>query len=321
MDGLTSLSQWLMDSPTPSIRYLTLRKLLGRGEDDGDVQAEREAMRTSGAIPSILEQQTDEGYWRGDRKYYGRKYSGTHWSMILLPELAADPDDPRMRRGADFMLGITDNNYMLEDRFDDSVPSPQAFGFTCLWGNILRYAAYCGMADDPRVPPIVDYVARNLDAGGCHCMINAYLPCAWGAARSLWGLAALPERSEAVERAIDKALGFLLESGHDLSTGDYPTPGTIHKLWTTLNFPLFYHADVLFVLRVLGELGALGHPGAQPALQSLEAQRKPNGRWRGTSPYGARTWKLSQDKQDTSRWVSLHAAIVLKQAEAQRLAV
>jgi hypothetical protein len=33
MDSLTS---WLMDSPTPSIRYLTLRHLLGRDEKDTD---------------------------------------------------------------------------------------------------------------------------------------------------------------------------------------------------------------------------------------------------------------------------------------------
>ncbi len=314
---MDSLIPWLLDSSTPSIRYLTLRRLIGRGEQDADVQAARAAMRTTGPIPTILETQTSEGFWQGDPSYYGRKYSGTHWSMILLPELAADPDDPRLRRSVDFMLTATEKNYMLQDRFDQSVTSPAEYGFTCLWGNILRYAAYFGCASDPRVSPIVDYVARNQIDGGCRCQINGCLPCAWGVARVLWGLAALPTRTEAVESAIQQGLDFLLDPAYPLVAGGYPTPGKVHKLWAKLNFPLFYQADVLFTLRVLGELKALDRVGIQPALEWLEAQRQPNGHWRGVSPYGARTWPIKGDAEDTNRWVSLHAAIVLRQAEAQ----
>jgi hypothetical protein len=312
---------WLLDSPTPSIRYLTLRRLLGRPEDDSDVQATRTAMRKTGPIPAILAKQTAAGHWEGEHSYYTPKYESTHWSMTLLVELAADPDDPHLQRGVDYMLAATDKNYMLEDKFDASVPSPDQYGFTCLWGNILRYIAYCGRADDPRVQRIVDYLVRNLDVGGCRCIINNYLPCAWGVARALWGLAVLPKRSEAVTAAIDKTLTFLLDSGHELSTGAYPTPGKVHKLWEKLNFPLFYHADVLFILRVLGELNALGHPGAQPALKWLESKRQSNGRWRGSSPFGTRTWKLVGDSQDTNRWISLHAAMVMQQAGAQQSAL
>lgn len=311
--------RWLLASPTPSIRYLTLRRLLEYSEVSPEVQAEREAMRVTGPIPDMLTRQTPSGHWIGDLRYYGPKYVGTHWSMILLPELAADPDDPRLQRAVEFMLTITEKNFMLEDRFDPTVPCPDQYGFTCFWGNLLRYAAYFHHADDPRIEPIVAYLVRNLQSGGCRCVHNNYLPCAWGAARVLWGLAALPMRSEAVTAAIDTALTFLLDSGCELVAGDYPTPGGVHKLWGRLNFPLFYQVDVLFVLRVLGELNALGRPGAQRALKWLAAQRQVNGHWRGTSPYGSRTWQLPGDSQDTSRWVSLHAAIVMQQAQAQIL--
>ena len=257
MDDLTS---WLMDSPTPSIRYLTLRRLLERSEADADVQAARRAMHRGGAIPTILDQQTPAGFWRGAPGFYARKYNGTHWSMILLTELAADPDDPRMQRAVDYMLGATAHNHMLEGDFDKSLPSSAQYGFSCLWGNILRYSAYCGRADDPRARRMAEYMARNLTRGGCDCVHNAYLPCAWGAVRALWGLAALPMRSATVSAAIDSALDFLLDSEYQLAVGDYPTPGTIHKLWSKLSFPLFYQADVLFTLRVLGELGGWGVP-------------------------------------------------------------
>ncbi len=311
---MDTLISWLMNSPTPSIRYLTLRHLLGRGEADADVQAERRSMQAIGPVPKILEKQTPAGHWEGDAHYYGRKFVGTHWSMILLPELAADPDDPRLKRGVDFMLAATAKNYMLEDDFDKTVPSPQEYGFTCLWGNILRYAAYAGCADDPRLLPIIEYVARNVETGACHCKMNAYLPCAWGTARVLWGLAALPSRSPVVEGAIQTGLDFLLDSAYHLTAGDYPTRGEPHALWAKLSFPLFYQADILFILRLLAELKMLKHPAAQPALAWLADQRQPNGRWRGVNPFRSRTWRLTGDSQDTSRWVSLQAAIVLQQA-------
>src|SRR5262249_44661300 len=139
---MDNLIPWLMDSPTPSIRYLTLRHLLERSEDNAEVQAAREAINSSGAVPRILKKQTDEGHWEGDPGWYGPKYKGTHWSMMLLPELAADPTDPQIRRGVEFMLTATTHNDMLEDRFDKSVPSPDQYGFTCFWGNFLRYIAY-----------------------------------------------------------------------------------------------------------------------------------------------------------------------------------
>ncbi len=152
---------------------------------------------------------------------------------------------------------------------------------------------------------------------GCRCVHNAYLPCAWGAARALWGLAALPERSETVSAAIKRTLDFLLDGANSLTEGRYPTSGNPHKLWAKLSFPLFYQADVLLVLRVLGELNALSDARVRPALDWLASRRQSNGRWPGTSPYAARTWRIVEDSQDTSRWVSLQAASIMQQAQFQ----
>jgi len=133
-------------------------------------------------------------------------------------------------------------------------------------------------------------------------------------ARGLWGLAALPARHRParVKAAIDSGLDLLLEGG-DLATGAYPA-ARIHTLWKRLNFPLFYQADVLFVLRVLAELDALDHPRARPALGWLANRRKKHGRWRGASPFRRRTWPDLAGREETDRWVTLHAEIVLRQA-------
>lgn len=107
-------------------------------------------------------------------------------------------------------------------------------------------------------------------------------------------------------------LDFLLDGGH-LLDGSYPVGnGEIHSLWQTLNFPLFYQADILFVLRVLAEYGQLGHRGARPALGWLEARSK-GGRFHGTSPFRQRTYRQMGAPEETNRWVTLQALAVLKQ--------
>jgi hypothetical protein len=107
----------------------------------------------------------------------------------------------------------------------------------------------------------------------------------------------------------------LLEE-HSLMQANYPTSegGHIHEVWSRLNFPLFYQADILFVLRALADANALDRPGAQDALGWLAQRRRPDGRWSGASPFRQRTWRAIGDRGETDRWVSLQAATVLKQA-------
>jgi len=297
---------WLLAARTPSIRYLTLRRLLSRPEDDAGVQAVRQEMAASGPIPAILARQTERGDWAGERSYYSPKYTSTHWSMALLAELAADPADERLRRGAEFILAAT-----------EAEARSAGHGWVCFWGNLLRYALHCRFGDDPRVARLTERVVRDATEAGWRCRYNDELPCAWGAARALWGLAALPaerrspEVAAAIAAAIESGLAFLLE-GNRLLRADYPTPGKVHAIWGHVNYPLFYQADIPFVLRVAAELDALDHPGAGPALDWLAARRRADGTWGGTGPF--RTPRGLWDREETDRWVTLHAAIVLDAA-------
>jgi len=301
-------TQWLLDAQTPSIRYLTLRHLLRLPESDPKVQEARLAMKTSGPIPAILGGQTRIGSWANENSYYTPKFTSTHWSMLLLTELGADGKDPHLRRGALFMLGETWD--MLQERLELKTHS-----WTCLWANMLRYTLHCRLDDDPRLRAILEALVFDATKAEWTCEYNDDRPCAWGAARTLWGLAALPEhlRTPEVESAIQSGLTFLLDE-HKLIKANYPHPkgGKTHNLWFRLNFPLFYQADILFVLRTLANLGQLNHPGAQPALEWLRERRMKNGRWRGASPFRKRTWVVLGDQQETSRWVTLQAARVLR---------
>jgi hypothetical protein len=305
---------WLMDSQIPSIRYLTLRKLMDRRESDADVQAERTAIMSDGPVPAILARQTESGAWAGENSYYTPKYTSTHWSMMLLAELAADPHDPRLQRGADFMLEVRHRDVLEWVR-------RTTHGLGCFWGNVLRYVVHSGMADDPRTRPVIAYLVRDLQTENCHCSINGNLPCAWGAGRALWGLAALPpeQRTPEVEAAIETGLKFLLDSSYELVKANYPASNAISSRWFSLNFPLFYQVDILFVLRVAAELDALDRPGVQAALDWLAGKRQANGRWHGKSPFRTRTYAALGNAEETSRWTSLHAAMILKPARVLNL--
>lgn len=302
--------RWLLETSAPSIRYRTLRDLLGRPADDPAVMDARQAIMDGGIVPAIYARQTETGQWADEQSYYTPKFVSTHWSMMLLEELAVDETDPHFRRGVEFMLQATAAEMRRQLAQD-------GHGFSCFWGNMLRYAAYAGYGDDERAQAVARYAVHDIRDGHCTCTHNAHHACAWGVIRTLWGLAALPpdQRPPQMDEAVHTALTFLLET-FSLTAANYPTPnsGKIHPVWFNLNFPLFYQADILLALRTLAELNALDHPGAQAALDWLAGLRDQQGHWRGSSPCRQRTWKGFAGAAETNRWVSLQAAVVLKQA-------
>jgi len=295
---------WLLSSTIASIRYQTRRDLMGQPEWHPAVRAARQGMRAGGPVAEILAHQSPGGNWINERSYYTPKYISSHWSMLLLDELQVDGGDSRLQQGCRFMLTDT-----------QSKAGEDEFGFSCFWGNLLHYTVHGGYHSDRRLGAIIQYLAGDVQREKCRCPANGGLPCAWGMVRALWGMAALPKnlRNRTVNAAIAQGIKWLLEE-HDLMQANYPTSGKVHPLWFRLNFPLFYQVDILFTLRVLAELGALDHPGAQAALDWLANRRTKRGRWRGASPYRRRTWEALADPIEVDRWVSLQALTVLKRA-------
>jgi len=230
--------------------------------------------------------------------------------MLLLSELAVDSANPQFRSGAEYMLGAAlEHTLSWFDAYQKDL--------ACFWSNLLCYALAAGVHDDLRLDVVIGLLVDNAMRSEWRCRYNNKLPCAWGAARALWSLAALPpgKRSAQVDAAIQSGLSFLLDE-YSLVEANYPVHegGKVNVLWSRLNFPLFYAADILLVLRALAELGELSQPGAGPALDWLAQRRNSAGHWRGSSPFRSRTWPLG-DQEETDRWVSLQAAVILKHTE------
>lgn len=301
---------WLLQSKIPTIVNQARKDLRAGRSSAAPLRMAKARIMQTGAVPAILARQSKSGNWKNDHGYYGPKFYSTHWSMVLLAELGADGTDERFRRGVEYMLDAT------RDQVEEGLEN-KYYGWSCLYGNILRYALQAPVKNDPRVENLIHFCARAMMDGPCDCRSSYGCACAWGAVRTLWGLAAVPKRSRSkeVKAAIRFGIRFLLE-GHHLERADYPIPpkGRVNPMWFKLSFPLFYHADILFTLRVLDELDALDHRGARPALDWLAARRKANGRWKGSSPYRTRTWRVMGDPEETDRWVTLQTLRILRHA-------
>ena len=296
---------WLLERSDPAVRAQTLRSLLDKGPRDPDLREAQQRAMITPPISTILRRQKPEGGWPGT-PMYGPKYEGTHWSNLLLVEYGADPSDPRVRRAARRVLELLGDPKAagMEWIFG------RDHGASCFVGNVVRYLATAGYGNDDRLEPLVQRLVRDSKKFDAACWINGEQPCAWGYSRLIWGLAALPEsaRTREVQRTLRRGVEFLLS--YKMERGRYPTDTAPSYLWRQLSFPLFYQADVLFVLRAIDAAGAIDDDRAQPAIGWLLARQDARGRWGGRAPYAARM----PSRVDASKWVTLQACTILKHA-------
>ncbi len=293
---------WLMERSDPSVRYWTLTRLLDRPEEEMEVVEARRAIMEHGPAVKILSHYAGDGRWEGERSYYDDKYIATHWQLLLLAELAADGRDKRIAAACQRMV----DEVHSEDR---------STVYPCFHANLIGYLHALGHARDERVRRFEVELANAGIMGKWHCEMNDDLPCAWGAARALWGLGRTPtgERSDTIQEALDSSIRFL--GRFKLREGNYPSSSPRHKLWDRLNFPLFYQADVLFILRALTDLGRLGDKlTLRKAVRWLEQQCQGENRWNGASLQSSHMWAQLEERRQPSKWITWQALYVIKAA-------
>jgi hypothetical protein len=324
---------WLLDEEAPAVRHLALRWLLDEPADDPRVRRARAAAMRAHPIAPILEAQHPDGWWVKPGHGYAPKYTGTVWSFMFLDQMGADGGDPRVQRACDYVLEhvqAPNGAFGCSGRLDEHRPPPDSTALHCLNGNLLRALIGFGHLDDPRVRQAVDWQARSITGEGFDgyyrsgtsgpgfaCAANERLPCGWGAIKAVGALARVPPRRRAahVRRAVAAGAEFLLS--RDPAVADYPMGwGNTRPSasWFKVGFPSGYVADVLQNLEVLCELGYARDPRLANALDLVVSKQRADGTWRNEYAYNRKTWGDIERQGQPSRWVTLRACAVLRQA-------
>jgi hypothetical protein len=330
---MPDIVEWLLeeDDKHPGVRYFTLVDLLDRPTGDPDVVDARQALMRQGQVPAILEAQDPTGYWEKPGTGYHPKYRGSVWSVIYLAQLGADPTDPRVRSGGEYLL----SNAMTEAGTFSITGTPSG-NISCLNGNLCAALLDLGFGDDERLLQAVERMARFVTGDGIatatdrkeplrylksatcgpgfRCSANNRLPCAWGAVKVLRALARVPEeaRTPVMEQALSHSVEFLFSV--DPASAGYPA-GYSHKpstSWFKLGFPLFYVTDVLQTAEALTEAGHGGDPRLAATYQWIASRRELDGRWKMTYSYQGKTWADAGKRGEPNKWVALRAMRVLR---------
>ena len=300
---------WLLEEDNPSVRYLTLRTLLDRPEDDPQVTKARRAIMQSGPVPVILAAQHEDGYWVKPGAGYSPKYRSTVWQIIFLADLQADGADPRVAKGCEYLLNNSRAKNGAFSAYQGLVPSG---AIDCLNGNLIYALERLGWGQDERVRLALQRLSESVLTHGFECVGNAKLPCAWGAVKALRALAAAPrdERSQEVSAAIGKAAEFLLS--RNLAVADYPCAVKVSANWTKFGFPLGYQSNVLETLQALAEAGRGADPQLSHALKLTVAKQDSLARWRMEVSLNGKMWADIEAKGKPSKWVTLQAIQLIK---------
>jgi hypothetical protein len=319
------------DRENPGPRYFALRDLCDLPDDHAELEVAHQAIMRSGPVPIILDAQENEGYWVKPGPGYNPKYKATVWSVIMLAQLGADPDDPRISRACNYLL---ENAVAKTGAFSmNGNPSGSIY---CLAGNLITTLIDLGQLDDPRLKAAIEWLAhattgegmapteekgallRYLKSGVCgpnfECSANNRLPCAWGALKVMRGFSRVPEesRSPLVRNAIDVGVNFLFS--RDPAQADYPMGWSEkpNRSWWKIGYPNFYISDILEILEVLSALGHGGDERLDAAFQLLSNKQNDQGQWPLEYTYNGKTWVDIEEKGKPSKWVTLRTLRAIK---------
>jgi len=310
----------LLADPSPCLRWLVLTELLGRSNDDAEVQ-ELAGMRDQDPlVADLFRTQADDGSWPADGLLWqGDRLRATWLALMRLGYLgfgrggSQGREHPTVRRGAAYLLDQQqdDGSWPLPGRLDDETGQSAREGYSMVplqTALPLRALAACGYAGDARVERAYDWLlAQRLPDGawptgrasGVYGYVAGYRRLAhsrWGCRSnttgSLLSLALHPQRQTSAEarRALDLLLGRETRERQPLGfevarlVGGEPTRGF---------FTFFARFDLALVLDLCWRIDA-----------SLEDERVADlvgFVWSERGTYGL--WEYAPRPQ-VSRWVT-----------------
>ncbi len=257
---------WLLEENQPSIRYLTLTKLLGKPENDAEVDSAKQMITKQGWAADILSKQTPSGWWAEEESFYRPKYISTNWMLLILSDLGLSRADSRIAKACELWI----------ERFAKKDGGFGAEGWSkshpCIVGNTARALVRFGYVDHPRVRSAFEWLVKNqAKKGGWSCFGSGRNLDSWEA---MSAFAAYPRQkwTKSMKRSVELGAEFYLER-------ELHKQGTRYRPWYRFHYPIHYYYDLLVGLDFITALGYDDDRRLRYSISVLKKKRRRDGRW------------------------------------------
>jgi hypothetical protein len=294
----------LLADPSPGLRLLVLRELLGRPEDDVEVQELTDLRGTEPLLADLLALQEQDGSWEAvGASSRGGRLRATALALMRMGYLGLGPEHPAVARGADYLFSRQqdDGAWSLTEAWSgkvDGLPLDRQEGYSMIplqTALPLQALAMCGYATDPRAERAYKWLlAQRLPDGawptgmasGNYGRVGGYRRLAhsrWGCRSNTTGalicLAHHPSRrsSPEAQRALDLLLGRETREAHTLGF----EVARVLGLEPARGFLTYYaRFDLGLVLDLCWRVGASSEdPRVAGILEFVESLRGVYGLW------------------------------------------
>lgn len=335
---------WLLGEDNPPVRYLTLRNLLDKPEDDPEVLETAGKLMSCKVTVEILKHAENLLTEKESSGNYYWKYSNKYWQLIFLSQFLADGSDTRIGKLVKDIL--THRKWNLKSKWQ------------CFTAIFLNALVRLGYGEHPVVAEEVENMAVRLvkEKGiSCHEMDYSLLPCCYMARpKFLLLFGSIPEekRSMNVKAAIRQMVDTLIENhvymyvpsirkewrtlvdngpkASELPKGQtrkswiaskreefLTTHGQYKKDpkqgWTKFGFPQHYNSDILETVYSLALLNIPMHPNLEPSLKVIRDKMTREGKWLMDRTLNGKMLVDVEEKNSPCKWITYQALYVLKQ--------
>jgi len=170
--------EWLCDSGSPPVKYLTHRYVLGASPDSKQLKDFWHGMEYCDNVMEIFSKQRDDGSWYSGGSWatkpnylqkegytpYSPKYVTTIWVLIILGDMGFDISDLRIRKACEFTMGFQhpDGTFgsFAKSWFRRRRSSHEPPNIPCHFAGYLTGLAKVGMGTDPRLDKSFDLLFR-----------------------------------------------------------------------------------------------------------------------------------------------------------------
>lgn len=229
---------FLLADRSACLRWLVLRNLLARPNDDPEVQELLPLREDDPLAAPVLAAQEPDGAWtRGDLLWQGGKQRVTMLALMRLGFLGFDPAHRSIQQGAEYLFSLQENDgsWSLPRSYEET-DTRERYSMVPLQTALpLRALAMCGYAEDPRAERAYAWLLdkrlpdgawpSGIAGGGTFGYVAGYrkMPHSrWGCRSNTTGvlqcLAYHPTRCHSPEpqRALDLLLGRETREAHTL---------------------------------------------------------------------------------------------------------